>query len=126
MLITNVDIIRADGTAQKDMSVAVKGGRFAYIGKDIPPGEWGEVIDGGGNILIPGLVNSHTHVPMTLMRGYGDDMPLESWLFDRFSRWDKLSAETFTGQPARNCGNAQRHHSFRICIFIAAVLQSGA
>ncbi len=94
MLITSVDIIRADGTAQKDMSVAVKGGRFAYIGKDIPPGEWEEVIDGGGNILIPGLVNSHTHVPMTLMRGYGDDMPLESWLFDRiFPFEDKLSAE---------------------------------
>ena len=55
MLITNVDIIRADGSAKRYVCCC-KGGRFAYIGKDIPPGEW-KVID-GGNILIPGLVNS--------------------------------------------------------------------
>jgi 5-methylthioadenosine/S-adenosylhomocysteine deaminase len=94
MLITNINIIRADGTLLKDMTVAVKDGCFAYIGKDKPKGEWGEVIDGKDNFLIPGLINSHTHVPMTLMRGYGDDMPLDRWLFDRiFPFEDKLSGE---------------------------------
>jgi 5-methylthioadenosine/S-adenosylhomocysteine deaminase len=36
-----------------------------------------------GHALIPGLINLHTHAAMTLMRGYGDDMPLMSWLQDR-------------------------------------------
>ncbi len=35
------------------------------------------------HVLIPGLVNAHTHAAMTLMRGYADDMPLESWLRDK-------------------------------------------
>ncbi|MCD6481840.1 MAG: amidohydrolase [Thermoplasmata archaeon] len=34
-------------------------------------------------IVIPGLINMHTHLPMTLLRGYGDDLPLEEWLTTR-------------------------------------------
>ena len=36
-----------------------------------------------GRVLLPGLVNSHTHNPMTLMRGLADDLPLMAWLNDR-------------------------------------------
>ena len=39
-----------------------------------------EVIDCGGRILMPGLVNAHTHVPMTLLRGLADDLRLDVWL----------------------------------------------
>lgn len=39
-----------------------------------------EVIDCGGKILMPGLVNAHTHVPMTLIRGLADDLRLDVWL----------------------------------------------
>jgi len=39
-----------------------------------------EVIDCGGSILMPGLVNVHTHVPMTLLRGLVDDLRLDVWL----------------------------------------------
>ncbi len=35
-----------------------------------------------GHLLIPGLINAHTHAPMTLMRGLADDLPLMSWLHD--------------------------------------------
>ena len=38
------------------------------------------VIDGSDRIAVPGLVNTHTHAAMTLLRGYGDDMPLQEWL----------------------------------------------
>jgi len=34
-------------------------------------------------IVLPGLINMHTHLPMTLLRGYGDDLPLEEWLTTR-------------------------------------------
>jgi 5-methylthioadenosine/S-adenosylhomocysteine deaminase len=40
------------------------------------------VIDGAGKVLIPGLVNTHTHLSMSLLRGMADDLPLETWLED--------------------------------------------
>ena len=41
-----------------------------------------QVIDAGGHAVMPGLVNCHTHAPMTLFRGLADDLPLETWLHD--------------------------------------------
>ena len=41
------------------------------------------VIDGRGKLLMPGLINTHCHVAMTLMRGYADDIPLMKWLYGR-------------------------------------------
>ena len=38
------------------------------------------IIDGSGHLLMPGLVNTHTHAPMTLFRGMADDLPLMAWL----------------------------------------------
>jgi 5-methylthioadenosine/S-adenosylhomocysteine deaminase len=38
------------------------------------------VVDCGGRLLMPGLVNAHTHVPMTLLRGLADDLRLDVWL----------------------------------------------
>jgi len=40
-------------------------------------------LSGTHKMVLPGLINTHTHVPMTLMRGYGDDMALEEWLSER-------------------------------------------
>jgi 5-methylthioadenosine/S-adenosylhomocysteine deaminase len=40
----------------------------------------GEIIDANGKILMPGLINAHTHVPMTLLRGLADDLRLDVWL----------------------------------------------
>jgi len=39
-----------------------------------------ETLDCGGRVLMPGLVNAHTHVPMTLLRGLADDLRLDVWL----------------------------------------------
>ena len=39
-----------------------------------------ETVDANGGIVLPGLVNSHTHLPMTLFRGLADDLPLDIWL----------------------------------------------
>jgi 5-methylthioadenosine/S-adenosylhomocysteine deaminase len=50
-----------------------------------------ETVDLPGHALIPGLINAHTHSPMSLFRGLADDMPLMSWLHDHIwpaeSRW---------------------------------------
>ncbi len=47
-------------------------------GTTLPPAL--EVIDADGGLIMPGLVNTHTHLPMTLFRGLADDLPLDSWL----------------------------------------------
>jgi 5-methylthioadenosine/S-adenosylhomocysteine deaminase len=58
-------------------------GKIASMGGDAGRKTRGDAetrIDGRGCILVPGLVNTHTHAAMTLMRGYADDMPLKDWL----------------------------------------------
>jgi len=68
----------------KDGYIAVHDGRILQVGKKpIPslPGARAR-IDAQGGIIMPGLVNTHTHLPMTLFRGLADDLPLEVWLQD--------------------------------------------
>jgi len=58
-------------------SVCIQGQRIAEVRKGpVPRNECAEWIDGGGKILMPGLVNCHCHGDMTLARGLGDDMTL--------------------------------------------------
>lgn len=54
------------------------------------------------HVLLPGLVNAHTHAAMTLMRGFGDDLPLESWLNDRIWPTEmRLVSAEFVADGAR-------------------------
>lgn len=66
----------------EDGEVAVKDGRIVYAGKSggIKEAAAKTVIDARGGIVMPGLVNTHTHLPMSLFRGLADDLPLEKWL----------------------------------------------
>ncbi|MGO5021849.1 amidohydrolase family protein [Lawsonibacter sp. LCP25S3_G6] len=66
----------------KDAYVAVEGTTIASVGTQRPQGEFDRVVDGKGQVLMPGLINCHTHVPMTLMRGYGGGHDLQHWLSD--------------------------------------------
>ena len=62
-------------------NVLIEGKRFACL--DAADGAVAEtILDGSRKALLPGLYNTHTHAPMTLLRGYGDDTPLEIWLHD--------------------------------------------
>jgi 5-methylthioadenosine/S-adenosylhomocysteine deaminase len=65
----------------RDVDVLVEGSEIASIGRNLDKS--GEVIDCSGKALLPGLVNSHTHLAMTLFRGYADDMLLQEWLSRR-------------------------------------------
>jgi 5-methylthioadenosine/S-adenosylhomocysteine deaminase len=78
LLITNVV---ADGNTV-DIFVDERG-TIAGIGADVRKKRKGEadfIIDGDGALALPGLVNTHTHAAMTLLRGYADDMILQEWL----------------------------------------------
>ena len=46
----------------------------------LPIDEDTEILDGRNKAVVPGLCNGHTHCAMTLFRGYGDDLPLQTWL----------------------------------------------
>ena len=73
---SNFDII-------EDGIIGVKDGRIEKIAirtDDRPLPSARETIDAGGGIIMPGLINTHTHLPMTLFRGLADDLPLETWL----------------------------------------------
>ncbi len=65
------DILRADILIQED--------KITQVNKGIK--EKAEfVIDASNKLVLPGLINTHTHSPMTLFRGYGEGLPLETWL----------------------------------------------
>ncbi len=66
-------------------SVAIVGDEIADVGDaDWIAGRYRarRTIDGQNKILMPGLVNVHTHAPMTIYRGVADDIPLKEWLYD--------------------------------------------
>ncbi|MEK3787713.1 amidohydrolase [Paenibacillus sp. FSL K6-1230] len=62
----------------------IEDSRITYIGPTIPDGEENTpVVDGKGLLFLPGLVNTHGHAAMSLLRGYGDDMVLQQWLQEK-------------------------------------------
>ena len=69
-----------EGTVLNNAFVAVEGDKIASVGTTRPEGPFHQEIDGKGNVLMPGLVNAHTHIPMTLLRGYGGGCDLQTWL----------------------------------------------
>jgi 5-methylthioadenosine/S-adenosylhomocysteine deaminase len=74
--------VEPDDTVLSGHSLLVKDGRIVAL---LPSGEadnWvsRERVHLPGHVLIPGLVNLHTHAAMTLLRGFADDLPLMTWL----------------------------------------------
>lgn len=81
-----------DGTASGVLSsgaLEAVDGAITYVGpaaglpEAAQPADLRETIDGAGMLLMPGMVNAHTHLAMTLFRGYADDMPLKPWLEEK-------------------------------------------
>ena len=65
-----------------DGELHIKGNKIEYIGKS-KEFEAERVIDCKNNLLMSGFCNAHTHTSMSLFRGYADDLPLKTWLFDK-------------------------------------------
>lgn len=83
-LIKNVTAVTMDdeNNIYSDAFIGIKDGKITYVGKEQPAEEAKKVIDGAGMIAMPGLVNTHSHAAMSLMRGYADDYVLQEWLND--------------------------------------------
>lgn len=88
ILIKNASIITMNDSRPviEGGCVGIFEGRIAFVcNKDESAKNEGEarrVIDAGGNIVMPGLINTHAHTAMCIMRGFADDMRLDKWLFD--------------------------------------------
>ncbi|NOT48110.1 MAG: amidohydrolase [Acidobacteria bacterium] len=66
----------------EDGAIAIKGGKILRIGKpsDMRGMRAKQTIKAAGKVIVPGLINTHTHVPMVLFRGISDDLDLQEWL----------------------------------------------
>ncbi|NOQ55405.1 MAG: amidohydrolase family protein [Nanohaloarchaea archaeon] len=65
----------------KDTDILIKDGIIKELGKNLSTA--GKIIDCKDKLVMPGLINTHNHLAMSLFKGYGDDMPLDRWLQEK-------------------------------------------
>jgi len=84
ILIRNTNILdfSKDVENVRNVDIFIDENKIKLISKNIkePPNERIKVVNGKNKLTFPGLINCHTHIPMVLMRGYADDLPLNIWL----------------------------------------------
>lgn len=83
MLFQNITIVDENFEVKEHRYVGVQDDRITYIGEQRPTADFGEIYNGNGKLLIPAFYNLHSHLPMMLMRGYGEGLPLMDWLNNR-------------------------------------------
>ena len=94
MIFKDITILDENFEIKDNMYVVTAGSRIKYIGKEMPEGDFGRQYEGKNKLLMPGFFNSHAHSPMSLMRGYGENLALQDWLNKKiFPFEDKLSGE---------------------------------
>ena len=82
LLIKNVTLVPMDGHNDviENTNIYIKGDKIAYIGELKEDWRVDNIIDGRKKVAMPGLINAHTHLAMSLLRNYADDLPLQDWL----------------------------------------------
>lgn len=85
MLFKEIAILDENLDFQPSKWVGVEGDAITYIG-DAAPGDaqrFGRVYEGAGKLMMPALYNAHAHAPMTLLRGFAENLPLQRWLEEK-------------------------------------------
>ena len=85
LIVTNATVLTMDAQRRviQNGAVAVDGSDIVAVGTAEDIGERfnsADTIDASGQVVMPGLINTHGHVPMVLYRGLADDLPLDQWL----------------------------------------------
>src|SRR5207253_5667914 len=85
LIIRGGTVVTMDGSRRviENGGVAIKNGRVVAVADTADTDKKfaaREVINASGKVIVPGLINGHTHVPMTLFRGIADDLDLQEWL----------------------------------------------
>ena len=86
LLIENAHLLSPDQDHMLDgQNVVVSNGRIVRVTSDpVEPGPGTRRIPGRGRLIIPGLINAHSHSPENLLKGRYEGLPLEFWLSDIF------------------------------------------
>ena len=82
ILIKNALILNPNNFINKPQDILIKNDLISEISDEISDDNVNKIIDATDKILLPGLVNTHTHLSMSLFRGLADDLALDEWLND--------------------------------------------
>lgn len=96
MLFKNIALLDENLDYKTNQHVGIKGNLIDYIGDTMPANaaEYGDVYDGTGKLMLPALYNAHAHAPMTLLRGFAENLPLDRWLNEKCWPFeDKMTPE---------------------------------
>lgn len=95
LLISNATIVTMDEAMHIHFGahLGITGSKITYIGKDAPTETPKKILDGTGMVVMPGLINCHTHLATSLLRGAAEDCSQGQWLSDYvFPRTDHMDA----------------------------------
>ena len=106
MLFSDISIVNEEFEIEKHRYIGVREGIIAYIGDEKPVEDFGTVYDGRRKILMPGFYNAHAHAPMTLLRGYAENLPLDRWLNEMVFPFEDLITDK-TAYPATQLAIAE-------------------
>lgn len=96
MIFKNIKYLDENFDVQENKFIQTKDEKIVYIGDEMPECDISkeEIYDGKGKFLMNGFFNCHCHVPMVVMRGYGEGLPLQDWLFTKIFPFEaKLTPE---------------------------------
>ena len=83
MLFKDITIIDENFEVREHMYVGTKDDRITCVSDKMPEEDFGEVYSGENRLLVPAFYNMHSHLPMYLMRGCAENLPLMTWLNDK-------------------------------------------
>jgi len=134
MLFKSIAILDGELNVRNNMYVGTVGSTIEYIDAKPPEKDFGEVFDGKGKLAMSAFYNAHAHSPMSLLRGYGENMRLQEWLNDRvFPFEEKLTGDDVYWGTLLSMAESIRYgivsstDMYYFCDrLIEAVLESGA
>lgn len=80
ILFEKIMIINESFECEGPVYLGIDGGRIDCISAELPEKAYDRRINGKNRVIVPALVNTHTHLPMTLLRGYAENYSLSDWL----------------------------------------------
>jgi 5-methylthioadenosine/S-adenosylhomocysteine deaminase len=134
LLIRNGTVITMDpqGRIIAQGAVAIENGQIKSVGADSDFSQWhvSRTLDARRGLIMPGLINTHTHAAMSLFRGLADDLPLMRWLNDHiFPAEAKLNAAMVKAGTRLACAEMIRSGTTCFCdmyLFEQAVAEAAA
>lgn len=116
LLFAHATVLTLDAqfTVREDCDVLVQGGRIAAMGRTPASGHPVRTIDARGLVLLPGMMNAHTHSPENFSRGRDDGSVLDDWFAAAWSHIDDLSPRAV--YVAAQLGIAEMLHSGAIAV----------